>query len=107
LGSVCDHAKEYVQGGQESRVFGVSLSKILLIILIIVVIWKGFGLVSRLASERQAGLKRSAGRTTRTSRTDRAGTVELRQCPRCGAYVDPREGCRCAARRDEARRARF
>ena len=86
---------------------GLSLSKIILIILIIVVLWKGFGLVSRLASERQAALKRSAGRATRTSRADRAGTVELRQCPRCGAYVDPREGCGCAVRRDEARRARF
>ena len=87
--------------------FGVSLSKVLLIILIIVVVWKGFGLVSRLASERQAGLKRSAGRATRTSRADRADPVELRQCPRCGAYVDPREGCGCAMRRDEGRRARF
>ena len=27
-----------------------------------------------------------------------AGTVELRECPRCGAYVDPREGCRCGMR---------
>jgi hypothetical protein len=88
-------------------VFGLSLSKVLLIILIIVVIWKGFGLVSRLASERRAALKRSAGRATRTSRADRAGTVELRQCPRCGAYVDPREGCGCAMRGDESRRARF
>ena len=88
--------------------FGLSLSKILLIILIIVVIWKGFGLVSRLASERQAALKRSAGgRAARTSRADRAGTVELRQCPRCGAYVDPREGCGCAMRGDEGRRARL
>jgi hypothetical protein len=94
--------------GQGSRVLGLSLSKILLIILIIVVIWKGFGLVSRLAGERQAALKRSAGgRATRTSRAERADTVELRQCPRCGAYVDPREGCGCGVRRDEARRARF
>ena len=87
--------------------FGLSLSKALLIILIIVVIWKGFGLVSRLTSERQAAAKRSAGRTSRTSRADRAGTVELRQCPRCGAYVDPREGCGCTMRGDEGRRARF
>jgi hypothetical protein len=93
---------------QGSRVLGLSLSKILLIILIIVVLWKGFGLVSRLASERRAAVKRSAaGRATRTSRADGAGMVDLRQCPRCGAYVDPREGCGCAVRRDEARRARF
>jgi hypothetical protein len=88
-------------------VFGLSLGKILVIVLIIVVIWKGFGLVSRLASERQAAVKRSAaGRTTRTSRAARAATVELRECPRCGAYVDPREDCRCGVRSNAARRAR-
>jgi hypothetical protein len=93
--------------GQGSRVFGLSLSKILLIILVIVVVWKGFGLVSRLASERQAALKRkagAAGRASRTSRAGRAATVELRECPRCGAYVDPREGCRCGMRSNAAGR---
>ena len=94
---------------QGSRVFGLSLSKILLIVLVIVVVWKGFALVSRLASERKAALKRPAGaarHATQGSRGERAGTIELRECPRCGAYVDPREGCRCGVRSDEARRAR-
>jgi hypothetical protein len=89
-------------------VFGLSLSKILLIVLVIVVVWKGFALVSRLASERKAALKRQAGATRRAaqgSRAHRAATVELRPCPRCGAYVDPREGCQCGMRRNEARRA--
>ena len=86
---------------------GLSLSKILITILIIVAIWKGFTLVSRLASERQAGLKRQAGAARRAARRScaPAGTVELRECPRCGAYVDPREGCRCGMRGNEARRA--
>jgi hypothetical protein len=94
---------------QGSRVFGLSLSKILLIVLVIVVVWKGFALVSRLASERKAALKRSAGaarHATQGSRAERAGTIELRECPRCGAYVDPREGCRCGVGSDKARRAR-
>jgi hypothetical protein len=94
--------------GQGSRVFGLSLSKILLIVLVIVVVWKGFALVSRLASERKAALKRQAGAARRAagaSRAAPAGTVELRECPRCGAYVDPREGCRCGLRSNEARRA--
>jgi hypothetical protein len=88
-------------------VLGLSLSKILLTILIIVAIWKGFTLVSRLASERQAAARRQAGTSSRAdaSRAARAGTVELRECPRCGAYVDPREGCRCGLRGNEPRRA--
>jgi len=88
-------------------VFGLSLGKFLVLVLIIVVIWKGIALVNRLASERKAALKRQAGAARRAegSRAQRAATVELRQCPRCGAYVDPREGCHCGLRRNEARRA--
>jgi len=77
-------------------------------ILIIVAVWKGFALVSRLASERRAALRRqaaAAGRAAQGARAQRAGTVELRPCPRCGAYVDPREDCSCGLRRNEARRA--
>ncbi|HEX5079669.1 MAG TPA: hypothetical protein VFV80_11010 [Geminicoccaceae bacterium] len=86
--------------------FGLSLSKVLLTILVIVAIWKGLALVSRLASERQAALRRQAGAAKRAAAGARgAGAVELRQCPRCGAYVDPREGCSCGLRRNEARRA--
>jgi hypothetical protein len=81
-------------------VLGLTLSKILITILIIVAIWKGFAMVSRLASERQAAVKRRAARDA-VRPADRAGprAVELRPCPRCGAYVDPREGCRCGAGR--------
>ena len=74
---------------------GLSLSKILITILIVVAIWKGFALVNRLANERRGSVrKRPAGGV----RAQRQGTIELRECPRCGAYVDPREGCRCASR---------
>ena len=87
---------------------GLSLGKILVTILILVAIWKGFTLVNRLASERKAALRRQAGaarRATKRPYAKRSGTVELRPCPRCGAYVDPREGCHCGVRRNEARRA--
>jgi hypothetical protein len=89
-------------------VLGLSLSKILFTILIVVAIWKAFTLVNRLASERKAALKRRAGAARRAAmgaHAKRRGTVELRPCPRCGAYVDPREGCHCGVRRNEARRA--
>jgi len=86
-------------------VLGLSLSKILVTILIVVAIWKGFTMVSRLASERQAAVKRRAAADAArpASRAQRPGTVELRACPRCGAYVDPREDCRCRGRSNEAR----
>ena len=68
---------------------GLSLSKILLTILILVAIWKGLTLVNRLASERRGRLKRAPrrGRARRAAKTraQRPGTVELRPCPRRGA----------------------
>lgn len=82
---------------------GLSLSKILVTILIIVAIWKGFAMVNRLANERQAAVKRRAADAARPSRrAQRPGTVELRACPSCGAYVDPREDCRCGGRGNQA-----
>jgi hypothetical protein len=70
---------------------GLTLSKILLTILIAVALWKGFALVARLARERQAravqGRQRPQGRG--------AGAIELIECSRCGAYFDPKQGCRC------------
>jgi hypothetical protein len=72
---------------------GLSLSKILFTILIAGVVWKGFALVGRLARERQAPPVRqnAPGRPKATAQR----TIELVECQRCGAYVDPREGCRC------------
>jgi hypothetical protein len=75
-------------------VLGLSLTKILLTILVAVAIWKGFGLIGRLARERQA----RAVQGRRGSHAPRAGTIELIECARCGAYFDPRQGCRCADR---------
>jgi hypothetical protein len=74
--------------------FGLSLGKILLTILIIVILWKGFTLVTRIARDRDKALARQAGgRPTRRRR--RGEAVELIRCRRCGAYFDPAEGCRC------------
>jgi ribosomal protein L32 len=88
-------------------VLGISLSKIIFTILIIVVVWKGFGLVNRLANERQEALRRQ-GNPPRGARGRRGeakqSAIELRECPRCGAYVDPREDCSCGLRTGEARR---
>jgi len=75
-------------------VFGLSLSKLLFTIFIVVVVWKGFGLVTRLANERRAGAVRKGRSTGAKSKQ----TVELIECSRCGAYFDPEEGCRCGVR---------
>jgi hypothetical protein len=75
-------------------VLGLSLTKILLTILVAVALWKGFGLIGRLARERQA----RAVQGRRGSKARGAGTIELIECARCGAYFDPRQGCRCADR---------
>jgi len=78
----------------ERAVFGLSISKILFTILIVIVVWKGFAMVNRLARQRQqaeVARRRPASRPTASSRQ----TIELVECQRCGAYFDPREGCRC------------
>jgi hypothetical protein len=89
-------------------VLGLSLSKILVTILIVVAIWKALTLVNRLANDRRAKVERqsrAARQDAKSSQARRSSTVELRPCPRCGAYVDPRHGCQCGLRPDEARRA--
>jgi hypothetical protein len=81
---------------RDESVLGLSLTKILFTLLIIVVVWKGFGLVNQLARERQGELGRRSGQQpARPSGWRRQRTVDLVPCPRCGAYVDPGKGCSC------------
>jgi hypothetical protein len=83
------------QGRKGRGVFGLTLSKLLVAILVAVAVWKGFALVGRLARERQA----RAVRGGRGAQARGAGTIELIECSRCGAYFDPAQGCRCGNRR--------
>jgi hypothetical protein len=84
-------------------VFGLSLGKILFTILIVVAVWKGFGLVTKLAKEREARAvkreRREAAEAGRGGRASGGRAVDLVECPRCGAYFDPGEGCRCTVTR--------
>jgi len=74
-------------------VLGLSLTKILFTFLIIVAVWKGFALIGRLAREREVrAVRHKAGERARARRP---GTIELVECARCGAYFDPKQGCRC------------
>ena len=77
-------------------VLGLSLTKILVTILIAVAVWKSFTLIGRLAREREVRAVRNASKRRATS--GRQGAIELIECSRCGAYFDPRQGCRCGHR---------
>jgi hypothetical protein len=76
---------------------GLSLTKILLTILIAVAVWKAFTLIGRLAREREVRAVRH--KSSERARTHGAGTIELIECARCGAYFDPQRGCQCGQRR--------
>jgi hypothetical protein len=82
--------------------FGLTLGKLVFTILVVIAIWKAFAYVGRLAQERQqaeALRKRAARASHRPPRASGKRTIDLVACPRCGAYVDPEEGCQCARTR--------
>jgi hypothetical protein len=74
-------------------VLGLSLTKILFTILIAVAVWRGFVLIGRLTREREVQAVRN--RKGQRAKARASGTIELIECSRCGAYFDPRQGCRC------------
>ena len=77
-------------------VISLSLGKILFTLLVVIAVWKGFALASRLARQRKEAL---AGRTRSRPGWRAAGrTVDLVRCRHCGAYFDPDAGCRCGHR---------
>lgn len=75
------------------------ISKILFTIAVIVAIWKAFSMISRLTGNAGGGVPRPGETSARREppRPAEPKAVEMKPCPRCGAYVDPREGCRCSA----------
>jgi hypothetical protein len=87
-------------------VFGISIWQILITVAIGLILWRGPTLLARLR-DGLAGAVDSAARSGQGPGSSRSGTrrptpetggkqaIELQPCPRCGAYVDPREGCRC------------
>ena len=77
-------------------VFGLSLTKILITVLIAVAVWKSFAVIGRLVRERDMRAVRNTSKQRATARG--RGTIELVQCSRCGAYFDPGQGCRCGNR---------
>ncbi len=72
--------------------FTLSLGKILFTILVIVAVWKGFAMLTRLQHEHK---QRVGGGRSRATRRSDGRTVDLVECPHCGAYYDPSTACRC------------
>ena len=73
------------------------INKILFTIFAIIAIWKAFSLISRLQKEGGI-LAKGSGRQAPGQPTKAGGdakAVEMVPCPRCGAYIDPRERCSC------------
>lgn len=73
------------------------INKILFTIFAVVAIWKAFSLISRLQKEGGI-LAKGPGRQEPSQPAKGGGdakAVEMVPCPRCGAYIDPRERCSC------------
>jgi hypothetical protein len=90
---VGEYRRPKLRNDAESGVFGLSLTKLLFTVLIAVAVWKGFMMLGRLAREREVQAVRDKGKGR--ARAAGTGTIELVECARCGAYFDPKQGCRC------------
>jgi ribosomal protein L32 len=76
-------------------VFGFSLGKILVLVLIIVAVWRGFKLLERFRErgERPAPKKAARKGARESSKASGPSAVDLVRCPTCGAYTSPGQVC--------------
>jgi hypothetical protein len=72
--------------------FGLTLSKILLTVLIIVLVWRGLRLYQQFQSRLTAGNGRRAPAAPRGGAVPEA--TDLVECPRCGTFVPNGTICR-------------
>ena len=68
-----------------------SLQKLLVLVLIVVVVWKGFQLLNRLGRERKAA-DVPPRKAPAAKRSSEGAVQETRQCAVCGAYVSAGAG---------------
>ncbi len=75
----------------------LSLKSLIFTIFAVVAIWKGFSLIQRFSNQRQGSSTPSkpSERSTSPDQKPTPGAIELVPCRRCGAYVDPKQGCEC------------
>ena len=81
---------------------GLSLTKILFTVLVIVAVWRAFTLLNRLQERQRQAMAASRRGGREPSRGGRPssgpGVVDMVQCPACGAYVPRGQPCRCTRR---------
>lgn len=68
--------------------FGVGLSKLLLLVLVIAAVWYGYKLVGRLDRQRK-------DRVAERKRRDGESIGKMDQCPACGIYVVAGQAANC------------
>ncbi len=75
----------------------LSLKSLLFTIFVVVAIWKGFSLLQRFSNQRQGSSTptKPPGQPAGSDPKSTPGAIELVPCRRCGAYVDPKQGCQC------------
>ena len=78
----------------------LSFQSLIFTVFAVVAIWKAFSFLSKLEKGKGAPpAKSEAPRHTSTGQPSSGPaaerSIDLVPCPRCGAYVDPKEGCRC------------
>jgi uncharacterized protein len=66
-----------------------SLSKILLLALIVALVWGAFGLIGRLQRARREEERRMAQQPRPPARARAVKAEDMILCPRCGAYYPP------------------
>ena len=77
----------------------LSLSKILLLIVVVVAVWFGWRWYQRVGDVGREKLReRDAARRPQAGRSSGGGAVgaeDMEKCPECGAYVAPRSAVAC------------
>jgi hypothetical protein len=73
---------------------GFSLSKLLLLLLVIAAVWFGFRYMGRVDAVRRA-LREELARRQQPQKAPRVEAEDLVSCSACGAYVSARGASRC------------
>ena len=78
------------------------INKILFTIFAVIAIWKAFSFLSKLSKSTGTTPAKSEPPDHPSTNQPPKGSaanpsIELVPCRRCGAYVDPKEGCRCTS----------
>lgn len=71
------------------------INKVLFTIFAVIAIWKAFSFLAKLNKGTGTSPARSTPPGQPTKQQTANPSIELVPCRRCGAYVDPKEGCHC------------